>query len=164
MTTQKHPPLDVGTLVITTEKKLHDREWTAEARAARKWGVLGTIQTHHDSHGLCYEVTHFDGSVGVYDPSELQELSAADEAALLERTQKRITLLHNRILHQDERIDEEIVDTLLCLECNKPFTSKVQSTGQHSLTCLWRYFLECPHCKYQNNLAKIQNKDCSCNI
>lgn len=47
-----------------------DREWMPEALKARKWGVLGTIIMHHDSHGLCYDVLHDDGTEGCYDPDE----------------------------------------------------------------------------------------------
>lgn len=46
------------------------KEWTPEALIARKWGVLGTIIMHHDSHGLCYDVLHDDGTEGCYDPDE----------------------------------------------------------------------------------------------
>ena len=72
MTTKKYPPLSPGTLVKTTSSKTPDSEWTAEARANRKWGVQGKVLTHHDSHGLCYEVRHSEGTVGAYDPSELE--------------------------------------------------------------------------------------------
>ncbi len=62
--------LTPGTKVLTTTAKVHD--WTAEALLKRKWGVRGEIITHHDSHGLCYDVQHSDGSVGTYDPSEFE--------------------------------------------------------------------------------------------
>ena len=62
-----------GTPVKTTEENLNLRgEWTQEALLGRKWGLKGVVVTHHDSHGLCYEVRHEDGSVGCYDPSELE--------------------------------------------------------------------------------------------
>ena len=48
------------------------KEWTEEGWASRQWGVTGKVLTHHDSHGLCYEVQHEDQSVGYYDPSELE--------------------------------------------------------------------------------------------
>lgn len=72
---EKWPPLDPYTRVRTTTKKLSDKEWTPEALVARKWGVTGRIVTHHDSHGLCYDVLHDDGTEGCYDPSELEVLS-----------------------------------------------------------------------------------------
>ena len=81
MTTEKYPPISAGTLVKTTSPTTPNSEWTFEARANRKWGVQGRILTHHDSHGLCYEVKHPDGTVGAYDPSELEVVE--DELVLL---------------------------------------------------------------------------------
>jgi len=72
--TEKWPPLDPGTRVKTTSKKTSDGEWMPEARAARKWGVTGRILVHHDSHGLCYDVQHDDGSQGCYEPTEFEVL------------------------------------------------------------------------------------------
>ena len=72
MTSEKYPPISAGTLVKTTSSNTPDSEWTSEARTNRKWGVQGKVLTHHDSHGLCYEVKHSDGTVGAYDPSELE--------------------------------------------------------------------------------------------
>lgn len=46
-------------------------DWDPEAIPHRKFGVLGTIIAHHDSHGLCYDVKHEDGTVGCYDSREL---------------------------------------------------------------------------------------------
>ncbi len=73
------PPtiLPVGTKVRTTQENESLRgEWTEEAQISRKWGVQGTILMHHDSHGLCYDVQHDDGTVGCYDPSELELVGA----------------------------------------------------------------------------------------
>jgi hypothetical protein len=73
---KKYPPISAGTSVVTTQENpaLRD-EWTEEAKAGRKWGIHGIVTTHHDSHGLCYEVLQHDGTVGFYDPSELEEVS-----------------------------------------------------------------------------------------
>ncbi len=71
---KKWPPLDPGTRVRTTESKTKDTEWMPEARAARKWGVEGVIIMHHDSHGLCYDVLHDDGTNGSYEPTEFEVL------------------------------------------------------------------------------------------
>lgn len=72
---KKWPPLDPGTKLKTTEPNLEKRmEWTEEGWASKKWGVEGEILTHHDSHGLCYDVKHSDGTVGCYDPSEFAVL------------------------------------------------------------------------------------------
>jgi hypothetical protein len=66
-------PLKPGTTVRTTQANQSKLgEWTAEALIARKWGEEGEILVHHDSHGLCYDVRHADGSIGCYDPSELE--------------------------------------------------------------------------------------------
>lgn len=75
MVTKKWPPISPETKVQTTTPDLSQRkEWTKEAWAKRKWGVKGTIKKHHDSHGLCYEVLHEDGTVGYYNPNELKVL------------------------------------------------------------------------------------------
>lgn len=72
---EKYPPISRGTTVRTTTPNEDKRgEWTDEGWAKRKWGAKGTVLTHHDSHGLCYDVQHQDGSVGCYDPSEITEL------------------------------------------------------------------------------------------
>lgn len=60
---------------VRTLKPLHDKDFTAEAREARKWGVEGTIVGHHDSHGLCFVVQHGCLSKGVYNPDEIEVLS-----------------------------------------------------------------------------------------
>lgn len=71
--TEKWPPISHGTKVRTTEPNMALRdEWTEEGWANKKWGMEGNILTHHDSHGLCYDVKHSDGTVGCYDPSELE--------------------------------------------------------------------------------------------
>ena len=70
-----HERLHEGTRVRTVKhfSVEHEmREWTAEAQCRRKWGVVGTVINHHDSHGLCYDVRHDDGTVGCYEPEELQ--------------------------------------------------------------------------------------------
>ena len=73
MTTENYPPISPGTHVRTTEPNLEKRrEWTDEGWASKKWDVRGTILTHHDSHGLCYDVRHEDGTEGCYDPSEFE--------------------------------------------------------------------------------------------
>ena len=73
MATATYPPISPGTLVQTTKPNLAKRHhWTDEGWAARTWGVKGQVLTHHDSHGLCYDVRHQDGTEGCYDPSELK--------------------------------------------------------------------------------------------
>ena len=75
---QTWPPLDAGTRVLTRLDRT-TRNWSPEALAARRDGVRGTILSHHDSHGLCYDVAHdamvgHAGSVGCYEPQELEVL------------------------------------------------------------------------------------------
>ncbi len=73
MDNRKWPPIDPGAMVKTTQPNWKKRgEWTEEGWASKKWGVQGTVLTHHDSHGLFYTVDHGDGTVGHYDPSELE--------------------------------------------------------------------------------------------
>ncbi len=72
MNAGKYPPISPGTLVRTTqEDEANADSWTEEGKKRRKWGVEGEVIAHHDSHGLCYEVKHKDGTVGCYDPTEL---------------------------------------------------------------------------------------------
>ena len=79
MTDQSYPPIALYTLVRTTQPNMELRkEWTDEAWANRKWGVEGMVLMHHDSHGLCYDVHHEDGTKGCYDPSELEVLSTEE--------------------------------------------------------------------------------------
>jgi hypothetical protein len=74
-TDKKWPPIDPGTTVLTMVPNLAKRkEWTKVAWESRQWGVTGTVLEHHDSHGLYYDVEHKDGSIGFYDPSEIQAL------------------------------------------------------------------------------------------
>lgn len=58
----------------TQENPSLSGEWTAEAIALRKWGMPGMVTGHSDSHGLCYEVRHEDGTTGWYDTSEIEEI------------------------------------------------------------------------------------------
>ena len=78
MTSEKYPPISPGTPVRTTEPNMSKRgDWTDEGWASKKWGVQGTVITHHDSHGLCYDVRHEDGTQGCYEPSELDVVPAS---------------------------------------------------------------------------------------
>jgi hypothetical protein len=67
------PPISPGTIVRTTQPNWDKREdWTDEGWESRLWGVEGSIIMHHDSHGLCYDVRHPDGTQGCYDPTEIE--------------------------------------------------------------------------------------------
>lgn len=76
MTDLMWPPLAPGTKVRTYKPNMATRpEWTDAGWAKRRWGVSGVIVTHHDSHGLYYDVRHEDGSVAGYDPSEFDVMA-----------------------------------------------------------------------------------------
>lgn len=75
---KKELALAVGTQVRTIEANPgFDSELIGEASRRRRWGVLGTV----DSHGVSrrgsdiYWVTHEDGSGGWYDRSELRPIN-----------------------------------------------------------------------------------------
>ena len=72
MTTRKWPPVSSDSSVKTTRENFTVTDWTLEAKRSRQWGVQGTVVTHHDSHGLSYEIRHPDGTIGHYDPTELE--------------------------------------------------------------------------------------------
>jgi hypothetical protein len=71
-----HGRIQIGTRVETIKPARESNDWTAEALAARKWGVSGKIIKEHDSHGLCYDVRHEDGTTGCYEPRELLSLDS----------------------------------------------------------------------------------------
>lgn len=69
----KYPPISVGQKVRTTQANMMLRkDWTDEGWDSKKFGIQGIVTNYYDSHGLCYEVRHDDGSIGSYDPSELE--------------------------------------------------------------------------------------------
>jgi hypothetical protein len=72
MTKKKWPPIPVGARVKTLKENINVSDWTSEALASRQWGVVGRVVTYHDSHGLSYEVRHPDGTIGHYDPTEIE--------------------------------------------------------------------------------------------
>ncbi|MBT5808190.1 hypothetical protein HOI18_02840 [Candidatus Uhrbacteria bacterium] len=64
-------PLLTGTLVVTTEENKSLRgEWEEDTLKMRVWGIAGQIVGHSDSHGLCYDVEHTDGTRASYDSTE----------------------------------------------------------------------------------------------
>jgi len=65
---------DEGTKVRTVKPDEESDGWSAEALVSRQWGIEGTVVCHHDSHGFTYEVEHPDGSIGTYEPRELEEI------------------------------------------------------------------------------------------
>lgn len=70
------PPIAPNTRVKTTQSDTaRIGDWQPASLAEQKWGVGGKIISHSDSHGLCYQVEHDDGSKAWYNPSELEVLS-----------------------------------------------------------------------------------------
>lgn len=65
--------LTPGTSVRTTQADTTVTDWEPTARAHCRWGVLGTIRSHSDSHGLCYQIVHPDGTTAWYAPTEFIE-------------------------------------------------------------------------------------------
>lgn len=97
MTKIKYPPISPGTIVKTTEPNWDLRsEWTDAGWASRRWGVWGETITHHDSHGLCYDVRHDDGTIGCYNPSELQVVLGINLDELQKEAEKLLSLLKDR--------------------------------------------------------------------
>lgn len=64
--------LTIGTRVFTIRPASESDDWLPEAAASRRWGVFGTIEIEHNSHGHTFEVRHEDGSIGWYEPHELR--------------------------------------------------------------------------------------------
>ncbi len=64
------PPDSVGTRVRTA-KALGVRDFNTDILLRRRPDAPGSIVGHSDSHGLCYEVRHDDGTRAYYDPDEL---------------------------------------------------------------------------------------------
>lgn len=56
---------------VKTLKDAGADDWSDPKNRGCQWGVLGRIIHYSNSHGLCFEVRHNDGSVAWYDPGEL---------------------------------------------------------------------------------------------
>lgn len=68
-------PFPYGTKVVTT-KDAGGTDWSGLSRAHNRWGATGTVIDRSDAHGLCYRVSHGDGTTAWYDPQELEPFSA----------------------------------------------------------------------------------------
>lgn len=68
-----YPPIKPGTKVrIFVDPAKQGKDWMPEALPHRRKEGTGVVKTHHDSHGLCYDVVHDDDKTeGCYDPHEL---------------------------------------------------------------------------------------------
>jgi hypothetical protein len=93
LTKAKHPSYLVGKMVKTTKTGTLRTDWADGVWEKRQWGVNGRIVARHDSHGICYDVKHEDGSIGSYDPSELEP-----EDNLL----RKFAMLINGITEEDD--------------------------------------------------------------
>ena len=56
---------------VRTARVLEPRDFTLEGQMNRRCNTTGTVVAEHNSHGLCYDVRHVDGSLGCYDPDEI---------------------------------------------------------------------------------------------
>jgi hypothetical protein len=62
---------------VRTARALEPRDFTLEGQMNRRCNTIGTVvadwqsSPEHNSHGLCYDVRHVDGSLGCYDPDEI---------------------------------------------------------------------------------------------
>ena len=66
-----------GDRVITRHITNPPTDWTPEAAKARRFEVRGTVLRAQTGHGLCYSVLHEDGTVGAYEPQELELVKGA---------------------------------------------------------------------------------------
>lgn len=67
------PTIPRGTKVKTTEDA-GSTDWSDPARQHVKWGAVGIVLSHSDSHGRVYQVLHNDETVAWYEPEELIRL------------------------------------------------------------------------------------------
>lgn len=63
-----------GDRVLTRRIINPPTDWTPEAARLRRFEVEGTVIQSHNGHGLCYTIRHQDGSMGAYEPQELELL------------------------------------------------------------------------------------------
>ncbi|KKK75189.1 hypothetical protein LCGC14_2876240 [marine sediment metagenome] len=74
----------VGTKVRTRDDLVpENKEYQRKAWAKRKPGMIGEIVKHSNSHGLCFEVLHNNGSSGWYEPDEVDVLRQCPECLVL---------------------------------------------------------------------------------
>lgn len=58
---------------VQVVSSLEQRDYTVEGHQQRRPGATGVVIGHSDSHGLCWQVRHDDGTVGFYDSDELED-------------------------------------------------------------------------------------------
>ena len=73
-----------GTKVLTRHDLVpENRNYVREAWPRRRPGQTGEIVKHSNSHGLCFEVLHKDGTSGWYESDELDVLRQCPECLVL---------------------------------------------------------------------------------
>lgn len=82
-----------------------------------------------------------------------------------------VQLLKDKI-RSNNKITGETIGGFACLWGCRAFDGKVIEASTHQPHCAWNYFIKCPHCGYEGNLAKYAvNEDgylsagpCECHI
>ena len=68
----------------------------------------------------------------------------------------------------DSRIRIEIKGKLgnfiSCLSCGEVTPAHINNTDLHNKGCHWRYHVECRRCNYQNSVAKLLHRNCTCEV
>ena len=64
-------PIKIGDKVQVTDKVLQPRDFPPASRIHAKPSAIGVVTDSSDSHGLCFEVEHEDGTSAWYNPDEL---------------------------------------------------------------------------------------------
>jgi hypothetical protein len=57
--------------IVRTSETLGRRDYNDDV--IRRRNAIGMVIAEHNSHGLCFDVKHDDGTIGCYDPDELKE-------------------------------------------------------------------------------------------
>jgi hypothetical protein len=94
--------LENGTTVETIKPEVESTDWAPEALKNRRWNVSGKVVGHSDSHGLCFEVEHEDGTKAWYERRELkpfrqgQEYSPEERVAMLQKMDALASLYYDK--------------------------------------------------------------------
>lgn len=74
-----------NTQVHTVHPEHPSTDWAPGVLRRRQWDVDGVVTRHSDSHGLCYEVRHPDGTLGWYEARELRVLGQTTDLSELDK-------------------------------------------------------------------------------
>ena len=69
-----------------------------------------------------------------------------------------VQLLKDKI-RTNNKITGETIGGFACLWGCTSFNGKVVEASTHKPWCAWNYYIECPHCGYEANLAKYSLND-----